>query len=173
MTKNNMKLKYKAKKRERKVVVNETDKIKSAVYTVIGVLLFFGLMYLCVLGLNKIGAFEEGYTKPETKTEFDYEKIMIGNVFNRSENTYYVLFDNYKDYKVDSYINSLIKDSDEVVYKVDMSLSENASHVSDDNNKNASSSDELKINDITLIKISNGKIVKYLVGTEEIESYLE
>lgn len=173
MTKNNMKLKYKAKKRERKVVVNETDKIKSAVYTVIGVLLFFGLMYLCVLGLNKIGAFEEGYTKPETKTEFDYEKIMIGNVFNRSENTYYVLFDNYKDYKVDSYINSLIKDSDEVVYKVDMSLSENASHVSDDNNKNASSSDELKINDITLIKISNGKIVEYLVGTEEIESYLE
>ena len=52
-----------------------------------------------------------------------------------------------------------------------MSLSENASQVSDDNNKNASSSNEL--NDITLIKISNGKIVEYLVGTEEIESYLE
>ena len=173
MAKNNMKLKYKTKKRERKVEVTETDKIKSAVYTVIGVFLFFGLMYLCVFGLNKIGAFEEGYKKPDTKTEFNYEKIMIGNVFNRNKKTYYVLFDNYKDYKVDSYINSLIKDSDEVVYKVDMSLSENASHVSDDNNKNASSSNELKINDITLIKISNGKIVEYLVGTEEIESYLE
>ena len=173
MAKNNMKLKYKTKKRERKVEVTETDKIKSAVYTVIGVFLFLGLMYLCVFGLNKIGAFDEGSKKPDTKTEFNYEKIMIGNVFNRSEKTYYVLFDNYKDYKVDSYINSLIKDSDEVVYKVDMSLSENASHVSDDNNKNASSSNELKINDITLIKISNGKIVEYLVGTEEIESYLE
>ena len=88
MAKNNMKLKYKTKKRERKVEVTETDKIKSAVYTVIGVFLFFGLMYLCVFGLNKIGAFEEGYKKPDTKTEFNYEKIMIGNVFNRSEKTY-------------------------------------------------------------------------------------
>ncbi len=173
MAKNNMKLKYKTKKRERKTVVSENDKIKSAVYTVIGVFLFFGLMYLCVLGLSKIGAFEEGYTKPETKTEFDYEKIMIGNVFNRKEKTYYVLFDNYKNYKTDSYINSLIDDMDEVVYKVDMSLSENSSHISDESNKNASSSDEIKINDITLIKISNGKIVKYLTGIEEIESYLD
>ena len=98
---------------------------------------------------------------------------MIGNVFNRKEKTYYVLFDNYKNYKTDSYINSLIDDMDEVVYKVDMSLSENSSHISDESNKNASSSDEIKINDITLIKISNGKIVKYLTGIEEIESYLD
>lgn len=173
MAKNNMKLKYKAKKRERKVELTSEDKIKSAVYTVVGVFLFFGLMYLCVLGLNKIGAFEEGYKKPDTKTEFSYEKIMIGNVFNRSEKSYYVLFDNYKNYMVNNYIDSLIKDSDEVVYKVDMSLSENASHISDESNKGASNSEELKINDITLIKISNGKIVKYLTGSDEIESYLE
>ena len=130
-------------------------------------------MYLCVLGLNKLGAFEEGYKRPDNKTEFNYEKIMIGNVFNRSEKSYYVLFDNYKNYKINNYVDNLIKDSDEVVYKVDMSLSENASHISDENNKNATNSEELKINDITLIKISNGKIVKYLTGSDEIESYLE
>lgn len=173
MAKNNMKLRYKAKKRERKVELTSENKIKSAIYTVVGVFLFFGLMYLCVLGLNKLGAFEEGYKKPDTKTEFSYEKIMIGNVFNRSEKSYYVLFDNYKNYMVNNYIDSLIKDSDEVVYKVDMSLSENASHISDESNKSASNSEELKINDITLIKISNGKIVKYLTGSDEIESYLE
>ena len=98
---------------------------------------------------------------------------MIGNVFNRDEKNYLVLFDNYKNYKVNSYINSLIKNSDETVYKVDMSLSENASHISDESNKNATSSEELRINDVTLIKISKGKIVKYLTGSEEIESYLE
>lgn len=173
MAKNNMKLRYKAKKRERKVELTSENKIKSAIYTVVGVFLFFGLMYLCVLGLNKLGVFEEGYKKPDTKTEFSYEKIMIGNVFNRSEKSYYVLFDNYKNYMVNNYIDSLIKDSDEVVYKVDMSLSENASHISDESNKSASNSEELKINDITLIKISNGKIVKYLTGSDEIESYLE
>ena len=173
MAKNNMKLKYKAKKRERRTVVSETDKVKSAVYTVIGVFLFFGLMYLCVLGLNKAGAFEQGYKRPESKTEFSYEKIMIGNVFNRDEKSYLVLFDNYKNYKVNSYINDLIKNSDETVYKVDMSLSENASHISDESNKSATSSEELRINDVTLIKISKGKIVKYLTGSEEIESYLE
>ena len=101
------------------------------------------------------------------------KKIMIGNVFKKKEKNYLVLFDNYKNYKVNSYINSLIKNSDETVYKVDMSLSENASHISDESNKNATSSEEIRINDVTLIKISKGKIVKYLTGSEEIESYLE
>lgn len=173
MAKNNMKLKYKPKKRERKVEVTQDDKIKSMIYTIIGVFAFFGLMYLCVLGLNKLGAFEEGYTKVQNNVEFNYEKIMIGSVFNREEKTYYVLFDNYKDNKVDSYINSLVDGLDYTVYKVDMSLSENSSHISETENKNASNSSELKINDITLIKITNGKIVKYLSGIDAIESYLE
>lgn len=173
MTKNNMKLKYKPKKREKKIEVTQDDKIKSIIYTIIGVFVFFGLMYLCVLGLNKLGAFEEGYTKPQSNVEFDYEKIMIGSVFNREEQTYYVLFDNYKDNKVDSYINSLVDELDYTVYKVDMSLSENSSHISETANKSASKSSELEINDITLIKITNGKIVKYLTGIDDIESYLE
>ena len=49
--------------------------------------------------------------------------IMIGNVFNRSEKSYYVLFDNYKNYMV----NILVKDKN---YKILKSLS-----ILDDNNK--------------------------------------
>ena len=129
--------------------------------------------YYLVAKLILLNLIFEEYSNSITEKKFSYEKIMIGNVFNRDEKNYLVLFDNYKNYKVNSYINNLIKNSDETVYKVDMSLSENASHISDESNKNATSSEELRINDVTLIKISKGKIVKYLTGSEEIESYLE
>ena len=58
------------------------------------------------------------------------------------------------------------------VYKVDMSKEENSKYKSESANKNAKNVSELKINDITLIKITNGKISSYIIGRESIEEYL-
>ena len=52
-----------------------------------------------------------------------------------------------------------------------MSIKENAKYKGETANKKATKVSELSINDITLIKISNGKITTYLVGNEEIEGY--
>lgn len=177
MAKKSMKLKYKSKKRERNKydpTMNTKDSAKSFVKTFIGVLIFLGLMYLMVFGLEKLGLFQLGYTAPTKEdTEFDYEKIPIGTVFTRSEKTYYVLFDKYESVMTsDSYVNALVDSIDKVrVYKVDMSLGENAKYAGEKPNKKATRASELSINDITLIRITNGRIAEYYVGNEEIERH--
>ena len=63
MAKNTMKMKVKRQKRERNknnIEVSDNDKIKSAVYTLVGVLVFIGVVYGLVLLMEKGGLFEDG-----------------------------------------------------------------------------------------------------------------
>ena len=178
MAKKSMQLKYKSRKRQRNKYnpnVSKKDEAKSFLVTLGGVLVFLAVMYLIVFGMEKIGLFQMGYTAPNKEaTEFDYERIPVGTVFNRSDNTYYVLFDDYSTrLSSDPYINLLVKKSGIKAYTVDMSLSENSKYKGEKENRKASNVSELSINDITLIKIVNGRITDYKVGTEEIEEYLE
>ena len=88
MAKNKMQIKYKTQKRVRnKDKKEETteDTIKSFGYTLLGVFIFMGVCYLIVLGMKSLGVFDAGYTAPvKENTEFDYEFIPIGTVFNSS-----------------------------------------------------------------------------------------
>ncbi len=177
MAKNNMKLKYKAQKRERnkKEEVTFKDQVLSVVKTVLGIAVFLGVCYGCVIGMEKLGLFEKGYTKPEKESAtIDTKYIAMGNVFNRNDKEYYVLFDNYQDtYKTDRYINGLLDSKSKIpVYRVDMGQNENKKFISEEENKKATEPSELKINGITLIKIVKGKIDKYISGSETIEEYL-
>ena len=178
MAKKGMHLKYQQKKRERNKNHEELtteDSIKSFIKTFVGVLIFLGLMYLMGLGFQKLGAFDVGYNPPSKEaTTFDYEYIPASTVFNRSDNTYYVLFDNYKsDFTSDSYINKLLeKETKTAVYKVDMSKKENERIKGEKANPKASKYSELSIDNITLIKITNGRISTYLSGSDKIEEYL-
>ena len=176
MAKKSMNIKYK-RKRERNKYKPELDNstsMKSFVTTLIGVAVFLGLMMLMVWGMQKLGVFERGYTKPDKgETEISYEFIPIGTVFNRTDKEYYVLFDNYETSLTQHlYINTLVSDKALTVYKVDMSKEENAKYKGEEENRKATKATELSINDVTLIKINNGKIADYLVGSEEIEGYL-
>lgn len=179
MAKNNMKLKYKPAKRDKNkknLEVTKQEEVSSIIKTTIIVLVTVGVLYLCVLGMEKLGTFEKGYTKPEKEeTVIDYEFIDIGTVFNRSEKTYYVLFDNYEsDFTKDSYVNMLLDNQeDHRVYKVDMSLKSNEKYINKKENAKAQSVKDLKINGVTLMKVSNGKNAKYISGSEKIEEYLK
>lgn len=179
MAKKSMKMKYKPVKRERnkeKFQKNTEDQVKSFAFTLIGVLVFMGVIYLGILGMEKIGVFEKGYTKPqEGEVTFDYEYITMGTILNRSEKTYYVLFDNYKtSITQDAYVNSLVAKQDKYrVYKVDMNKNENKKYIAQEANLDVKSVNDIKINDITLIKVTNGKIVDYAIGSDKIEEYLK
>ena len=54
-----------------------------------------------------------------------------------------------------------------------MSKPENAKYLSKEENKDAKEVNDLKINGITLIKVSNGKIATYVSGIDKIEEYLK
>ena len=175
MAKKGMNLRYKSKKRERNKNKKEDENpVKSFVVTLSYVLVFLLGAYLIILGLQKLGLFLEGYTEPNREeTVIDYEFINANTVFNRDEKEYYVLFDNYdSDYTKDAYVNDLVDALKTRVYNVDMSKKINSIYKADKANKKASKVEELAINDTTLIKIKSGRIVDYLVGSEDIEKYL-
>ena len=175
MAKNKMKLKIKPQKRVRNksVELSDSDKFKSVLYTLIGVLVFIGVVYGLILLMEKGGLFEEGYTKPASEaTEISSEYISIGTVFTRNMNEYYVLFDDFSGLKSDSYVSYLASKSNLKVYKVDMIKPENKSFSSETSNPKAKRSNELKINGITLVRVKNGKIVNYIETSSKIEEYL-
>lgn len=176
MSKNNMGIKYKRPKRERNKVnysMNEADGFKNFFIVLVSVLVFIGFIYLGVLGLEKLGVFEAGYTKPSKEaTEISTEYIMIGTVFNRPEKDYIVIFDDYSK-NINPYVNSLAENYKLRAYKVDMSKSENSKYKSDKENTNVKKDSDLKINDVTMIRITNGKVSKYIVGADKIEEYLK
>ena len=173
MAKNKMQLKYKSPKRERNKNKNDGSEdlaLKPFLINLFSVLLFIGLVYLGVLGLKALGLFEAGYTKPTKEaTKIDYEYILLGTVFGRNEKDYYVVFDDY-DKNENSYTDTVIKDGAKIpVYKVDLSKGENKACISDKGNSKATNDNELKINGLTLIRITKGKISKYVEGSDKIE----
>lgn len=176
MSKNNMGIKYKRPKRERNKTnhsMNEADGFKNFLIVLASVLVFIGFIYLGVLGLEKLGVFEAGYTKPSKEaTEISTEYIMIGTVFNRPEKDYIVIFDDYSK-NINPYVNSIAENYKLRAYKVDMSKSENSKYKSDKENTNVKKDSDLKINDVTMIRITNGKVSKYIVGADKIEEYLK
>ena len=54
-----------------------------------------------------------------------------------------------------------------------MSLESNKQYLSEEVNDKAQNVNDLKINGTTLMKVSKGKNVKYVVGSENIEEYLK
>ena len=176
MAKNNMGIKYKRPKRERNKVnynMNETDGFKKFFIVLASVLVFIVLVYLGVLGLEKLGAVEAGYTKPSKEaTKISTEYIMVGTVFNRPEKDYIVIFDDYSKNR-NPYVNTLAKNYKLRAYKVDMSKAENSKYKSDKANTNVKKDSDLKINDVTMIRITNGRVSKYIVGADKIEEYLK
>lgn len=176
MAKKGMNIKYKKQKRERNKIDYSSDSDTSSVIkTLIGVIVFLGIGYLLMLGMEALGIFEAGYTPQEKEsTVFSYEFIPASTIFNRNEQEYYVLFDNYEsNYTKDIYVNELVDKLEKTsVYKVDMSLNENKKYAGEENTK-VTGLDNLSVNGVTLIKISNGKVVKYVSGSEKIEEYLK
>lgn len=100
------------------------------------------------------------------------DKILAKNTFNQKEETYYVYFYDFNDEDAD--ISSNIYNITDKVYRVDTSSSLNKNYVKEESgNKTATSIDDLKVINPTLIKVSNDKITEYYETVDSIVSYLE
>jgi len=103
-----------------------------------------------------------------------YAEILLGTIFNKKENSYYVLAefkDEEKNYS--SYINEYNKKEDALnIYYVDMNDAMNSKYINDEENITNDISN-LKISKTTLFKIENGQIVEHYSGNEKILEYFE
>lgn len=177
MAKSKVNMKYKSKKRVRKNTVNvpnSDNQLKTTIITVAVAVGFVAVIYLGAIGLEKLGVFEEGYTKPTTETEISYTDILVGETFNRPDREYLVLFDTFGDKTNDVYAKYLAdKYSALNIYYVDMSSAPNNKYVSDTSNPNAKNVSDLKINGVTLIKIKSGRISRYISGSDSVTEFLK
>lgn len=178
-TKNNIKVIKKPIKKETKKI--ENNKLDGEILSFIKIALGVGVVVLIVFGatilMNKLGVFDEGYTKPERgEIIISYEDATVGTIFNRPDAEYYVIFDDFTE-NPNQYLTSILfrySNEEETlpIYKVDMSNGFNIKYAGEQGNPSAQKVEDIKINGVTLIKIVNGKNVKYIEGTTNIENEL-
>lgn len=162
-------------KKVNKKSVNEEIDIKGAVIVVLSILAVVGALYGLTVGAQKLGWFDEGYVKPEVKSAtISYENILAGMTFNRAEDEYYVVFDDF-DSDDSIYLSSLgslynqKKEGKLPVYVVNLANGMNKNIISEEANPYVQDVSELRIDDATLIKVKSGKNVKYIKGVDNIK----
>ena len=150
---------------------NETSEVKKVLKIAIGVLLFFCAVYL-IAGLLT----GEIKLKKDKKQEvsIQYSEILAESTFKQTESEYYVLyydFESNESVLIDA-INSDLS-SDNTVYKVDLSKGFNKKFIAESNKikNNPKNINELKVEDPTLIKIKNKKVVSFQKGIKKIKEY--
>lgn len=156
---------------------NEEINVREGIILV-GVLTIVVLViYLLTLGAQKIGLFDEGYTKPEISAAvISYDTIMAGSLFNKTENEYYVLAADFSDNQ-NLHLSSIgasysKKENHLPIYSLDLNNHFNKGIVGDTSNPSAQTVKEIKISEPTLIYIKNGKNYRYIVGIDNIKNEL-
>ena len=143
---------------------------------VLGIILVFviAVYYFSKLFIMDQSLFEENYTAGVINDE----RVIVGTMFNRPESEYYVIAYDETSSKAVYYsaLSTTYSSQGKVkVYHLDLNNTLNQSYyVGSDgtSNKTAKNASEIKLKDLTLIKIKNGKIEKYLENLEEIQKEL-
>lgn len=113
-------------------------------------------------------------TKEEVK--IDYDIATIGTMFNRVENNYYViLYSKENDGNELDSVLATYRSSDNYIktYFIDLDKKINSYVLGDNLVEKPSNSNEVKVKEATLYKISNGKIVKCYSGVDNIVNILK
>lgn len=183
----------KAKKQEKlndKVKIKNIKKVDINKYTseeskevkrFIIILLSIIVLVLAVYGITRLINKDKDNNNDRTVTagSIDYDKVSVGTLFNRADNEYYVIvYDGeapnaiYYSALMNKYMD---KEKSNKVYFCDLSNELNKKYYvgeDKDSNPNATTSSELAFKDLTLIKIKNGIIVKYLETLDTIKTEL-
>lgn len=128
------------------------------------------------------------FTSIFVKKEFDINKditegqissnnIIVGSILNRPYDEYYVLVYNSSSNQSTLY-ESLIylyeqKENSKRIYLVDLDNDLNKKYISEKSNPDAKKIQDFKFGDITLLKIKNKNVNKYLENIESIKKELD
>lgn len=110
-------------------------------------------------------------------TEIQYDEIILGELLNRKEETYYVLAYSSDSKYADLYNMYLsyyeLEDNALKVYTTDLDSVFNKKYISTESNLNVTNVSDLKIKDVTLFKINNKQIESYYEGKDAVIEYLK
>ena len=169
----------KDQKRIRSINVGSEDEneIRKFIIIIVVIVVLVGIVY-AITELTK----KDTKSNEEVVTgEIDYNTLSIGMLLNRPEKEYYVII--YDAENPDAILYSAMinkydaKTSKLKLYYCDLgnALNNKYYNVGSDNksNPNATGIDELDLGDLTLIKVKDGKITKYVENIDEIKQILK
>ncbi len=140
------------------------------------ILILLVLYYILAVFVTKEIDISESDTTSNTntnaKSESVTDKIVAANIFNQSEETYYVYCYDFND--EDAGVAQAIQGAtSKKIYRLNTKDGFNKNYVTEgEGNKNATNVSELKIKNPTLIAISGDKIIGYYEGRTNIISFL-
>ena len=109
--------------------------------------------------------------KEENNESTTSNKILAATIFNQSEESYYVYCYDFTD--EDNGVAEAVNASQEKIYRLNTKDSLNSRYVTEgEGNKNATSLEDLKISNPTLLVITGDKITGYYEGRSNIISFL-
>lgn len=176
MEKKNVK-KVKSSAKKLKIKTTEQSELKSFLVVVLVVI-------GCVLGLYIVTvAFvapkETEKTKEEVAGEVNYDVAIMGQLLNRPYDEYYaVVYDTNGDYMYE--MSALVaaynaKDKHKHMYTIDLGNKLNESYYNPEkaSTKPVKKLEDLKVGDVTLIKVKKGKISKIITDMEKMKKELD
>lgn len=174
--------------KQEKIKINynteESNEIKRFLIVILIVLCLAGCIYLITRAFITKDLFDNKSTEEEPFVgEINNNAAIFGTMLNRSESSYYVaIYDCVEGeyiYDMSSMISSYnTKEGHLHLYTIDLSDYLNKNYYDPENvNVNAKTLDEIKVGDITLIKVTtdkkgNKQISKYLVNLEDMKKEL-
>jgi len=171
-------MKKKRKEEKVKIIPDESNeiirfaKVLGIVIVLILALYLFTGIFITKDLFNKKDNKDAGEVK---EVDFNYEVTVLGSLLNRPYDEYYVIVFNSDDKQENTYM-SIVDDYENPVkiYFADLNSPFNSIFYDKDNsNPKATTVEDIKVGDLTLIKVKDSKIVKYLEDVESIKKELK
>jgi hypothetical protein len=155
----------------------ETNEVKRFIFILLGII----IVVLIVYGITKLTTKEDNSVDlTVTEGEINYSIVSIGTMLNKSDSEYYVMIYDQDSTQAVYYSALISKYTSEVtdalnVYFCNLGNKLNSSYyVGEDGETNPKAKEvkDLALGDLTLIKVKNGKITKYLEDIDAIKKEL-
>lgn len=167
------------KKKDIKIETEEQKEIKKFIFVILGlVIILVGIYFFTRAFVTKdlFNANEKTYQEGT----INYNIAIVGNMLTRPDKEYYVLAFNSEDADA-IYYNTLIekymqKEKSTKVYYVDLENALNKKYVAEneeEKSKSFKSIEDLKLGSMTLLKVKEGKVTKYITSIEDLKKELD
>ena len=154
----------------------EGQEIKRFAFILIGIIVIVLAIY--GIGTHFKKEEENSYERTTQTGKINYDKVSVGTMFNKKESEYYVFLYGEDDKNVVLYDYILDKQKSKKdglkIFYCDITSELNKDYYVTDGktNKNAKTIDDVKFGEVTLVRIKNGKIIKYIENVDEIKKEL-
>lgn len=163
------------KNKVKKYETEEQMEVKKFIFVLLGIILIVVGIYFFTRAFVTKDLFKQASDVTYTSGTVNYDVAVVGTMLNRSDKEYYVVAYSSENNSA-TYYNTLLSkylnNEDAMkVYYLDLNNELNKEYVATDENisKSFTSIKELKFGNITLLKVKDGKVTKFITDLEKIK----